>query len=253
MKNLLIIMMLCMLASCVQTNGGSSKRYKDSDSQAEPEDSYAMLNVKMGVAYFERGSQGKDKYANYNIALEKFKRALVHNPKLAIAHSGIATVYSAMNAKVDAARHYKLSVKHAPDDPVILNNYGTFLCQTGKYLEAVEYYKKTLANPFYRTPETVHENAGVCLMRAGEHQQAEVHFREALASNPKMAISLYNMVIISAGKNDSMAARAFIQRLDGLMALDEKVLKIAYQVEKKMGNDRAANQYLAELRKIKKS
>lgn len=253
MKSILMIMMMCLLTACVQTGGGSSKRYKESDSQSEPDNSPAMLNVKMGVAYFERGSQGNDKYANYNIALEKFKRALAHNPKLAIAHSGIATVYSSMNAKVDAARHYKLSVKHAPDDPVILNNYGTFLCQTGKYLEAVEYYKKTLANPFYRTPETVHENVGVCLMKADEYEQAETHFRQALARNPNMLISLYNMVIISAGKDEGMTARAFIQRLEGVMALDEKVLKVAYQVEKKMGNDRAANQYLAQLRKIKKS
>ncbi len=119
---------------------------------------------------------------------------------------------------------------------MILNNYGTFLCQTGEYLEAVEYYKKTLANPFYRTPETVHENAGVCLMKAGEHEQAEVHFRQALAVNPNMTVSLYNMVIVSAGKGESMNARAFIQRLEGLTALDEKVLKVAYQVEKKMGN-----------------
>ena len=253
MKIVSVIFILVLMAGCAQTGGSSSKQYQDTDSQSEPENSPAMLNVRMGVAYFERGSQGNNKYENYNIALEKFKRALAHNPKLAIAHSGIATVYSAMNADVDAARHYKLSVKHAPDDPVILNNYGTFLCQTGEYLEAVEYYKKTLANPFYRTPETVHENAGVCLMKAGDHKQAETHFRQALARNPNMTISLYNMVIVSAGKGETMNARAFIQRLEGLTALDEKVLKVAYQVEKKMGNDRAANEYLAQLRKIKKS
>lgn len=239
-----MILILCLLVACAQS-GGTKKRYQDADSQSEPENSPAMLNVKMGVAYFERN--------DYDIAIEKFKRALAHNPKLAIAHSAIATVYSTMGAEVDAARHYKLSVKYASDDPVILNNYGTYLCQTGEYLKAVEYYNKTLANPFYRTPETVHENAGVCLMKAGEHKQAEKHFRQALASNPNMAISLYNMVIVSAGKGDSMKARAFIQRLEGLTALDEKVLKVAYQIEKKMGNDRAANQYLAQLRKLKKS
>lgn len=244
MKQVSIIMIFSLLVACAQS-GGSNKRYQDTDSQNAPENSPAMLNVKMGVAYYERN--------DYDIALEKFKRALAHNPKLAIAHSAIATVYTSMNAQVDAARHYKLSVKYAPNDPVILNNYGTFLCQTGEYLEAVEYYKKTLANPFYKTPETVHENAGVCLMKAGELTKAEKHFRKALGRNPNLTISLYNMVIVSAGKGESMKARAFIQRLEGLTALDEKVLKVAYQVEKKMGNDRAANQYLAQLRQLKKS
>jgi type IV pilus assembly protein PilF len=239
-----IYLSMVFFLGCAQTGSGPRK-YQENDSQAEPQNSPAMLNVKMGVAYFER--------QDYDVAIEKFKRALSHNSRLAIAHSGIATVYKAMNAQVDAERHYKLSVKHAPNDPVILNNYGTYLCQTGEYLEAVEYYKKTLANPFYKTPETVHENAGVCLMKAGEAEAAEKHFRNALESNPNMPISLYNMVIVSAGKGDSMKARAFIQRLEGLTELDEKLLKVAYEVEKKMGNDRAANQYLAQLRNLKKS
>ncbi len=110
-----------------------------------------------------------------------------------------------------------------------------------------------MSNPFYKTPETVHENVGVCFMKAGEHVNAEQHFRKALAKNPDMAISLYNMVIVSAGKGDSMKARAFIQRLEGLTELDEKVLKVAYEIEKKMGNERAAKHYLAQLRKLKKS
>lgn len=238
----LICWLFVLLIGCTQST--PTKRYQDTDSQQVAEDSPAMLNVKMGVAYFERG--------DYDTALEKLKRALVHNPKLAIAHSAIALVYSSINAQKDAERHYKQSIKYAPNDPTILNNYGTFLCQTGAYLEAVEYYRKTLANPFYKTPETVHENIGVCLMKAEQFDQAELNFRAALSVNPNMAISLYNMVILSAGKGDSMTARAFIQRLESVMALDEKVLKVAYEVERKMGNEQLANQYLAQLRKIKK-
>lgn len=242
MKNVWIVCMLMVLVGCASTT--QTKRYNESDSQKVDNSSPEMLNVKMGVAYFERG--------DYDTAIEKFKRALAHNPKLAIAHSGLALVYSTMNAKDDAENHYKQSIKLAPHDPTILNNYGTFLCQNGKYLEAVEYYKKTLSNPFYKTPETVRENMGVCLMKAEQFDQAEFNFREALKTNPNLAISLYNMVIISAGKGDSMTARAFIQRLESLMDLDEKVLKVAYEVEKKLGNQKMANQYLAQLRKIKK-
>ncbi len=243
MNKLITIILFVCLAGCGTTS--QNKRYQETDSQVVDENSPEMLNVKMGVAYYERGDT--------DVALEKFKRALGHNPKLAIAHSAIALVYSSINATADADRHYKLSIRYAPNDPTILNNYGTYLCQNAKYLEAVEYYKKTLANPFYKTPETVHENIGVCLMRADFTDEAEQHFRKALSVNPNMTISLYNMVILSAGKGESMTARAFIQRLESRMVLDEKVLKVAYEVERKMGNERLANQYLAKLRKIKKS
>ena len=243
MNKVLGLILFLLLVGCGTTS--QNKRYQETDSQQVDQDSPEMLNVKMGVAYFERGDT--------DIALEKFKRALAHNPKLAIAHSAIALVYSTISANADAERHYDLSIKYAPNDPTILNNYGTYLCQNAKYLEAVEYYKRTLANPFYKTPETVHENIGVCLMRADFPEEAEQHFRQALSVNPNMTISLYNMVILSAGKGESMTARAFIQRLEGMMVLDEKVLKVAYEVEKKMGNDRLANEYLAKLRKMKKS
>jgi len=243
MSKLFCILVFVLLAGCGTT--AQNKRYQETDSQQVDQGSPEMLNVKMGVAYFERGDT--------DIALEKFKRALAHNPKLAIAHSAIALVYSTIGAYADAERHYKLSVKFAPNDPTILNNYGTYLCQNGHYLEAVTYYKKTLANPFYKTPETVHENIGVCLMRADYFDEAEENFRYALSINPNMTISLYNMVILSAGKGENMTARAFIQRLEGMMKLDEKILKVAYEVERKMGNDRLANQYLAQLRKLKKS
>lgn len=242
MKNVLVASLFLLIMGCA--SNPQPKRYNDADSQKVDSNSPEMLNVKMGVAYFERN--------DYDTAIEKFKRALAHNPKLAIAHSGLALVYSTMNAMDDAEKHYKQSIRYAPNDPTILNNYGTFLCQNGKYLEAVEYYKKTLANPFYKTPETVRENMGVCLMKAEKAEEAEYNFREALKVNPRMPISLYNMVILSAGKGESMTARAFIQRLESIMELDEKVLKVAYEVEKKLGNQKMANAYLAQLRKIKK-
>lgn len=219
--------------------------YQKSDTQNVAEDSREMLNVRMGVAYFERG--------DYDTALEKLNRAIAYNPKFAIAHSAIATVYSTMNAKLDAERHYKLSVKYAPTDPTILNNYGTYLCQNGEYDKAVSYYEKTLANPFYKTPETVHENAGVCLVQSDQHAKAEPHFRKALQYNSKLPVSLYNMVIISSAKGENMKARAFLQRLQNVAALDERILKIGYEVETKMGNKQAADQYLGLIKKIKRN
>ncbi len=236
-----IIALIILLVGCAQT-GGKQRDYDEPTNRSDP-NSPAMLNVKMGVAYFERNDK--------DLAIDKLKRALAHEPKLAIAHSALALVYSSMGAEKEAAKHYQASVKYAPNDPVILNNYGTFLCQRGEYKEAIKYYNRTLSNPFYKTPETVHENAGVCLMQDDLLVEAERHFRAALAVNPEMRVSLYNMAIIMAGQDQPLKARAFIQRLDLLQHLDEKLLTVAYQVERKLGNEKVANEYLARLKKLK--
>lgn len=241
MKKLSWMLLVLVLTSC--GSNPSKPSYQDKDVQKVDPSSREMLNVRMGVAYFERG--------DYDTALEKLKRALAYNPKLAIAHSAIATVYQSMNATIDADRHYQLSVKYAPTDPTILNNYGTYLCQKGEYTKAVSYYEKTISNPFYKTPETAHENAGVCLMQGNQHEKAETHFRQALRFNNKLPVSLYNMVVIAAAGGDNMKARAFLQRLSDVAALDERILKIGYEVETKMGDKRAANNYLAMIRQLK--
>ncbi|WP_154223118.1 type IV pilus biogenesis/stability protein PilW [Marinicella rhabdoformis] len=240
------ILVVVLLSACGSNpSKPSGHLYQENDSQNIPADSKEMLNVRMGVAYFERG--------DYDTALEKLKRALSYNSKLAIAHSAIATVYATLNAQLDAERHYKLSVKYGPKDPTILNNYGTYLCQKGEYELALSYYEKTLANPFYKTPETVHENMGVCLVQSNQHSKAEPHFRKALQYNSKLPVSLYNMVVVSSAKGDYMKARAFLQRLQNVAALDERILKIGYEVETEMGNKRAANRYLGMIKQIKRN
>jgi type IV pilus assembly protein PilF len=240
MKAVSIMVMTFLLVACAQTSQRSD--YDEPNNRSDP-NSPAMLNVRMGVAYFER--------QDYDSAIEKLKRAIAIDPKLAIAHSALALVYSTMGAGKEAANHYKASVKYAPNDPIILNNYGTFLCQQGDYKKALEFYRRTLANPFYKTPETVHENAGVCLMKDDLFAEAERHFRAALAINPEMNVALYNMAIISAGQDQPLKARAFIQRLSRLQSLDERLLTVAYQVERKLGNQQEANKYLTQLKKLK--
>ncbi|MCX7545965.1 type IV pilus biogenesis/stability protein PilW [Marinicella gelatinilytica] len=240
MKHCFLCLSMMLLVACAQT--GPATGYDEPTNRSDP-NSPAMLNVRMGVAYFER--------QDYDLALEKLKRAIAMDPKLAIAHSALALVYSTMGAGNEASKHYKASVKFAPNDPIILNNYGTFLCQQGDYKKALEFYQRTLANPFYKTPETVHENAGVCLMKDDLFDEAERHFRAALSVNPEMTVSLYNMAILSAGQDRPLKARAFIQRLSRLQALDERMLTVAYQVERKLGNENEANKYLTQLRKLK--
>ncbi len=241
-KLLSIICVFLLLAGCAQNSTKSRSDYRNSDPRNPASDSAEMMNVKLGVGYFQRGDT--------DTALAKLKKALRINPQFPMAHSAIAHVYSSMGAFADAERHYRLSVKYAPNNPEVLNNYGTFLCQQGQHHEAVKYYERTIDSPFYKTPETAHENAGVCLMKAADHDRAEKHFRSALDMNPRLLVSLYNMAVIEAGRQNHLKARAFIQRLEELTKLDEKMLNIAYQIETRLGDEEAARVYLTMLRKL---
>ena len=51
------------------------------------------------------------------------------------------------------------------NNPDLNNNYGWFLCQTGREREAVGYFQRALRDPLYATPARASLSAGVCLMR----------------------------------------------------------------------------------------
>ena len=240
MKIVLVLCVMSVVLSACGQNPSRRSAHLQSDLEQPSENSPEMINVRLGVGYYERD--------DIDTAIEKLQKAIKINPKLAIAHSVLAVVYGSINAQSDARRHYELSVKYAPNDPVILNNYGSYLCQQGEFKQAVTYYERIVSNPFYKNTETAHENAGVCLMGDDRYQEAEQHFRQALKINPQMPTSLYNMVIIKAGQREHLKARAFIQRLESLVQLDEKMLTIAYQVETKLGAKDSADAYRLRLK-----
>lgn len=70
-------------------------------------------------------------------------------------------------------------------DPEINNNYGWYLCQTGRVKESIEYFQRALRNPLYQTPEIAYLNVGACHVRnSGELDLAEDYIRKTLRFSP---------------------------------------------------------------------
>jgi len=237
----LMLALLCAsLAGCGSAPKKSSRQIDGSSKLKTAEDnSPAMINVQLGAGYLQRG--------DLDVALEKLQRALEYDPRLAVAHSLLGVVYTRMGVMDKARKHYRLSVKYGSNDASIVNNYGTFLCQQGEYDEAVRYYDMASHNRFYQTPHIALENAGVCLMKAGKLDLAEARFKEALRWKPDSPVSLYNMVIIQDKKGKPFKVRAFLQRLEAVHELDDKMLAIGYRAEKQLGNPAAAQNYYQRL------
>ncbi len=230
-----------LLSGCGSAPARHHERQIDGSAKLKTaeDNSPAMINVQLGAGYLQRG--------DLDVALEKLQRALKYDPKLAVAHSLLGVVYTRMGVLDKAWKHYRLSIKYGSNDASIVNNYGTFLCQQGEYDKAVRYYEMASQNRFYQTPYVALENAGVCLMKAGKLEQAEKHFTEALKWKPDLPVSLYNMVIIQDKKGKPFKVRAFLQRLEAVHELDDKMLAIGYRAEKQLGNLTGAKQYYQRL------
>ncbi len=195
----------------------------------------AEINTRLGTEYMSRGQ--------YEIALEKLKRAIRSDSDYAPAHTVIAVLYERIGEYELAGDHYQRAVKASPDSGDANNNYGAYLCRNGKSREADPYFQKALDDPFYRTPAVALANAGSCALRHGDMDAAENYLRQSLKYDAAFPDALLSMAGLSYRKSDYLRARAFLQRYEATGSTSVEGLMVGYQVETRLNNPEGAREY----------
>ncbi|MBT2118441.1 type IV pilus biogenesis/stability protein PilW [Dyella sp. LX-66] len=235
-----ILLAACLAASLTacQTTGvdpGPNPRVAKSDNALEG----ARVHTELAQSYMQNGDlQG---------ALTKLNKALSFDPNYVPAHTVMAVLYERIGNQAEAEKHYRRAAALAPDKGDPNNNLGAFLCKTGRAPEAVQYFQKAVADPFYQTPATAWTNAGRCLESTGDAAGAEDDYRKAIALDPQNADALLQVASLLFQHNDAFRARAFLQRYDGLGQVSPAGLKLGHDIELRLGNKDAARNYSRRL------
>lgn len=223
--------MVVLLAGC-----GGSSAVRDSGSEKT---SPAQVNVQLGVAYMRRGE--------YEIALQKLKRAVELDPKYPDAHTGLAVLYEQIGEPDKARHHYERAVKLDSDNGNLQNNLGQLLCKQGEYEAAEQHFLKALDDPFYKTPEVAYTNAGICVQRIPAPDRAEEYFRAALEERPDYPDALYRLSRLMYQRGNAMSARAFFERYTDVAPMTPGALLLGVRIERKLGDENAAAGYATVL------
>ncbi|WP_266181819.1 type IV pilus biogenesis/stability protein PilW [Dyella humicola] len=228
-----------LLAGCVSTTtntaGGLSTKIPRT-TKADQKEEGARVHTELGQQYMQNG--------NLQDALVKLNKALEFDPNYVPAHTVIAVLYERINDLPNAELHYRKAQSLAPGKGDTNNNLGWFLCsKEGKAAEAVPYFQKAVADPFYQTPSLAWTNAGTCLMRGQDYAGAETDFRKALQIDPMNGETLYQLANVLYLQGDAFRARAFVQRLDALNQPTAPGLKLGHDIEARLGNRDAALNY----------
>ncbi len=221
--------LLVVLAALVAIGCSSEPKRK-----VEPHKA-AEINAQLGVQYMNQGS--------YDIALAKFKKALKQNPDSVAAHNGIAILYETLGETRLAEKHYRKAVSLGPKDSFALNNYGQYLCRTGRWKDAERYFKKATRDPLYKTPEVALTNAGICAWQAGEQDKAEQYLRAALEANPLDPRALFQMAKLSFSQGNYLRTRAYLQRYEQVASHTPESLWLGIETEKRLGDSSAVASY----------
>jgi type IV pilus assembly protein PilF len=199
----------------------------------------AVTNTELGRSYMDNGQ--------YEIALEKFKRAVAYDKTYAPAHTMLAVLYETIGETEEAGEEYKLAVDYAPKNGDVNNNYGAYLCATGKRKEADRYFLAAVDDPFYTTPAIALANAGTCALARRDLDKAETFLRQSLDYDDKLGAALLPMSEVSYRQGSFLRARAFLQRYEAVGAMNEESLFLGFEIESKLGDEKSAERYRNEL------
>lgn len=223
------IVLACLLAGCAG-NSAKSTSPKAAD-----------INAQLGLAYMQQGE--------YELALEKLKHALSIDPRLASANHYIAELYQKIGKSEDAEEHYRKAVASTPNDPMLLNNFGVFLCRQKRLEEAQAQFMTAAKQPFYKTPEVAYSNAAMCMLELPDEAKAEEYLRTALRLNPKMPAALFELAELKFKQGEYLNARAFLQRYFETERASPRSLWLGVRVERQLGDENSAAKYASQLRR----
>jgi type IV pilus assembly protein PilF len=200
----------------------------------------AQIRTELAAGYYERGQM--------DVALEELGNAKSLDPSNPRIYNLYGLVYAMLGEQAKAEENFKQAIAIAPTDSEIRENWGAFLCGTGRAREAMPEFEQVLKDPLYRTPEIALINAGKCSAALGQTKNAEDYLRRALGASPGNPIAAYNLALLAYRDARFGEARAWMRPVMQQAAPSPDALYLGACIERKQGDREAERSYESQLR-----
>jgi type IV pilus assembly protein PilF len=201
----------------------------------------AKVHTDLGLAYYD--SKGMA------IALEEARKAIAADAGYSPAYNLLALVHMYLMENGLAEQAFRKALSIAPNDPETNNNYGWFLCTSGREKEGIERLMSAVKNPLYATPTKPFTNAGLCSLRLKDETAAAEYFKRAAAADERNAQALYHLASLSFQRGDFLEAQRLISAVHDVQEPNAESLWLALRIERKLGDQAAESKFANQLRK----
>lgn len=199
----------------------------------------AQYNAELGKGYLREGA--------YEVAMDKFRRALQQDPDLPDAHVGIAQLYARLDQQDLADQHFRKAVRLAPQRSEVLNDYAIYLCDRGQAQVAEKLFLQAAENPNYAAPEVSYTFAGICAQRQNDVAKTKSYLQRALQINPRYPDALWALAKLALAEQNAVQAQDYLRRYHGIVPPNRESLQLAIQIEQRLGNQQAVETYQKRL------
>lgn len=251
LARLTLCVLTVALAGCASKSGGggsgglagSTTELRTASDQTSVE-KRANIRLQLAVGYYQSGS--------YEVALDEIKKALDADPDMSDAYGVRALIYTAMDEMALAEENYQRAMRLAPGNADLANNYGSFLCQTGRYSLAMAQFESALKNPKYASPVKAMANAGGCAVKNKQYDVADRYLTDAARLDPDFPPVQAGLARVAFQRRDYARAGFYMNMLKERTkpeAMSADVLWLAIRIDRKIGEADSAASLATQLRR----
>jgi type IV pilus assembly protein PilF len=243
LSSFLLVAGLTGVSGCASTSTGASAAGSGVElvtASDEPEArKRARIRLELAVGYFEQGQT--------TIALDELKQSIAADPTYGDAYNLHGLIYMRLNDYRFAETSFKKALSFNPQDSNVMHNLGWLLCQQARYPEAQQFFSRALSNPLYGERAKTFLTQGLCQVRAGMREEAELSLLKSYEFDAGNPVTAYNLATLLFQRGDFVRAQFYVRRLNNSELANAESLWLGVKVERRMENREAMQQLGVQL------
>jgi type IV pilus assembly protein PilF len=232
----LLLCFVTMLAGCV------SSGKLDPMSTGKGRDEARQAYVQLGLGYLQQGQTERAKVP--------LKKALELDGSDADANAALALVFQVEMEAELADQHFRKALSARKGDARILNNYGSFLYEQGRYKEAYARFEEAASDSLYPERSRVFESLGLTAVKLGDREAALNYFTKALRLDRQLPRSLLEMAELSYEDRHYVPSRDYYDRFSQLSEQNARSLLLGTRLAKIYDDRNKAASYGLQLKRL---
>jgi type IV pilus assembly protein PilF len=185
---------------------------------------------------------------NFPLALQEAEQSVRIDSEFSAGYGMLGLIYMAIGDRNKADESFNRAIRIDPKDAELNNNYGWYLCQTGRQRESLAYFNTALEDRLYATPAKPLHNAGICALQVGDEAGAENYFLRSFQVDPSNAVAMYNLAQLYLKRNNLERAKFYSDRLMNTYQPTAETIWLALRVARVGGDQDYSSQLASQLR-----
>jgi type IV pilus assembly protein PilF len=201
----------------------------------------SKAHTDLGMLYLREGQ--------LNVAHDEARKAVEADSSYPLAYNlyGLVQMYLEDNRAAEESLSRALQL--APSDPEINNNFGWFLCQSGREKQSIPYFVTASKNTLYAAPTKPLTNAAICSITAGDDKGGEDFLLRALRADPQNGDAHFLLAELYYRTGRLIDARLRLADVHRLGAPSAQSVWLGLRIERKLGDREAEVRYGKQLRR----